>query len=58
MLLWCKVQQNPSEDRDNVKLLQHLKSGSKSTKKSISSKTEPLNSPNPYLDFVIDRSFK
>ena len=45
--------------QDNAKLLQQLKSGFKRTInwKQYHSKTEPLNAPNPYLDFLIDPSF-
>ena len=46
--------------QDNAKLLQQLKSGFKRTInwKKYHSKTEPLNAPNPYLDFLIDPSFQ
>ena len=44
--------------QDNAKLLQQLKWGFKRTINwnKFHSKTEPLNSPNPYLDFLIDPS--
>ena len=46
--------------QDNAKLLQQLKSGLKRTINwnKFHSETEPLNSPNPYLDFLIDPSFQ
>ena len=46
--------------QDNAKLWQQLKSGFKRTLnwKKFHSKTEPLNAPNPYLDFLIDPSFQ
>ena len=46
--------------QDNAKLLQQLKSGFKRTINwnKYHSKTEPLNAPNPYLDFLIDPSFQ
>ena len=44
--------------QDNAKLLQQLKSGFKRTIiwNKYHSKTEPLNAPNPCLDFLIDPS--
>ena len=46
--------------QDNAKLLSQLKSGFKHTINwnKFHSKTEPLNSPNPYLDFLIDPSLQ
>ena len=46
--------------QDNAKLLQQLKSEFKRTINwnKYHSKTEPLNAPNPYLDFLIDPSFQ
>ena len=46
--------------QDNAKLLQQLKSGLKRTINwnKFHSETEPLNSPNPYLDFLIDPSLQ
>ena len=45
---------------DNAKLLQQLKSGFKRTINwnKYHSKIEPLNNPNPYLDFLINPSFQ
>ena len=45
--------------QDNTKLLQQLKSRFKCTINwnKYHSKTEALNAPNPYLDFLIDPSF-
>ena len=45
--------------QDNAKLLQQLKSGFKLyiNWNKYHSKTEPLNVPNPYLDFLIDPRF-
>ena len=45
---------------DNTKLLQQLKPGFKRTVNwnKYHSKTEPLNAPNPYLDFLIDLIFR
>ena len=46
--------------QDNAKLLHQLNSGFKRTInwKKCHLKTEPLNAPNPYLDFLIDPSFQ
>ena len=46
--------------QDSAKLLQQLKSGfkRKTNWNKYQSKTVPLNSPNPYLDFLIDSSFQ
>ena len=46
--------------QDNTKQLQQLKSGFKRTINwnKYHSKTEPLDDPNPYLDFLIDPSFQ
>ena len=45
---------------DNAKLLQQLKSGFKRTINwnKYHSKTETLNAPDPYLDFLIDPTFQ
>ena len=50
----------PLSIQDNAKLLQQLKSRFKRTINwnKYHSKTEPLNAPNPYLDFLIEPIFQ
>ena len=56
----CYVPVVTLSTQDNAKLLQQLKSGFKGTINwnKYHPKTERLNAPNPYLDFLIDPSFQ